>query len=164
MLVLWLCPWPCEWPWPPPPWLWPWLPRNANMPTMFTSSPITDTAWKHTVRNGLTWFTIQKQSQHCRLLYKISLYFYQIWDGYFTWQEKHAFINSYHNLIICLYSKTSIFRPLLVPSQSGLNSEVVWLLGFVFQLVWIFISLLGFDTDWYAKHVCVSLHKTSNTK
>jgi len=52
-----------------------------------------------------------------------------------------------------MYSKTSLLRPPLVLSQSGLNSEVVWLLRFVFQLVWIFISLLGFDTNWYA--LCV---------
>ena len=38
------------------------------------------------------------------------------------------------------YSKTSLLRPPLVPSQSGLNREVVWLLRFVFQLVRIFIS------------------------
>ena len=59
----------------------------------------------------------------------------------------------YDTGVILLYSKTSLLRPPLVPSQSGLNSEVVWLLRFDFQLVWIFISELGFDTNWYA--LCV---------
>jgi len=82
------------------------------------------------------------------------------------WHTTLLFISGTFSILAILNTVTPI-KTTMVPSQSGLNIEVVWLLRFVFQLVRIFMSLLEFDTNWYALcvfkyitcFICISFHQ-----